>query len=162
MSDQSPRDRLMSGTSWEAFCDTLKAAGQTILADGSPDEPIDRAEGFRYLSRLTRADNPDNYYQSASLSGKNEYRITGTRGTIHYLGFATQTGGVASSGQTGAASGADCSLRSVSPDRRASSPRPVVATTGNTGTSDSCADSASKSMDRPNTMSSCSGPTQDE
>jgi hypothetical protein len=141
MSDASPRDRLMSGKSWEEFCDTLKAAGHTILSEGSPEEPIDRAEGFRYLSRLTRAalenfveyadpdapvlhrpvhetakigaDNPDNYYQSASLSGKHEYRITGTRGTIHYLGFATQTGGVASSGdssQSGYLEGSDLEL----------------------------------------------------
>lgn len=128
MSDQEATDRLMSGKSWEEFCDTLKSAGQTILAESQPDTPLDRAEGFRYLSRLTRAaletfvehadplapalhrpvhetakigaDNPDNYYQTASLSGDYEYRITGTRGSIHYLDFATQSGGVASSGDS--------------------------------------------------------------
>ncbi len=55
MSDESPAQRLVSGKSWEEFCDTLRAAGQTILAEGSPTDPLDRAEGFRYLSRLTRA-----------------------------------------------------------------------------------------------------------
>ncbi len=138
MSDESPAQRLISGKSWEEFCDTLRAAGQTILAEGSPSDPLDRAEGFRYLSRLTRAaletfveyadplapvlhrpvhetakigaDNPDNYYQHASLSGRHDYRIRGKRGTIHYLGFATQTAGVASSGdsrQTGYLEGGD-------------------------------------------------------
>jgi hypothetical protein len=137
MADES-RQRLVDGTSWAEFCDTLKSAGQVIVADGSPDDLLDRAEGFRYLSRLTRAaletfieyadplapvlhrpihetakigaDNPDNYYQHATLSGQHEYRITGTRGTIHYLGFATQTAGVANAGdshQGGYLEGAD-------------------------------------------------------
>ncbi len=141
MSDESPAQRLLSGKSWEEFCDTLRAARQTILAEGSPSDPLDRAEGFRYLSRLTRAaletfveyadplapvlhrpvhetakigaDNPDNYYQHASLSGRHDYRIRGKRGTIHYLGFATQTSGVASSGdsrQTGYLEGADLEI----------------------------------------------------
>ncbi len=135
------RKRLMTGRSWEEFCDTLKAAGQTILAGGSPSEDIDRAEGFRYLSRLARAaletfveyndpdapvlhrpvhetakigaDNPDNHYQHATLSGRHTYRITGSRGTIHYLGLATQTGGVASSGdsvQSGYLEGSDLEI----------------------------------------------------
>ncbi len=55
MSEDSPLQRVMSGESWEDFCDALKGAGQTILAEGSPDNPLDRAEGYRYLSRLTRA-----------------------------------------------------------------------------------------------------------
>jgi hypothetical protein len=128
MTASSASERVMTGKSWEEFCDTLKTAGQTILAEGSPDNPLDRAEGFRYLTRLARAaletfieyadprapvlhrpihetakigaDNPDNYYQHASISGRYEYRITGTRGTIEYLGFATQSAGVANSGDS--------------------------------------------------------------
>ena len=119
---------MLSGESWESFCDTLKSAGKTILADGQPDTPLDRAEGFRYLSRLTRAaletfvefsdplapvlnrpvhetakigaDNPDNYYQHATISGAYEYEITGTRNTIAYLDFATQSDGVAGAGDS--------------------------------------------------------------
>jgi hypothetical protein len=122
----------------------LKTAGQTIVGEGSPDDPLDRAEGLRYLSRLTRAaletfvefadplapvlhrpvhetakigaDNPDNYYQHASLSGKHEYRITGTRGTIHYLDFATQTRGVASSGDSRQGGHLDASALEIAPD----------------------------------------------
>ena len=128
MSEASALERVMTGKSWEDFCDTLKSAGQTILAEGSPDNALDRAEGFRYLSRLTRAaleafleyadplapvlhrpihetakigaDNPDNYYQHATLSGAYEYRIRGQRGTIHYLDFGTQSAGVASTGDS--------------------------------------------------------------
>ncbi len=118
----------MTGESWEQFCDALKGAGKTVLAKGQPDSPLDRAEGFRYLSRLTRAaletfveysdalapvlnrpvhetakigaDNPDNYYQHATISGAHEYVIKGKRNTIQYLDFATQSAGVASSGDS--------------------------------------------------------------
>ena len=37
MSDPTAADRLMTGKSWEEFCDTLKSAGRTILAEGSPE-----------------------------------------------------------------------------------------------------------------------------
>ncbi|MBW2425349.1 MAG: DUF1214 domain-containing protein [Deltaproteobacteria bacterium] len=128
MGEESGYERLMTGRSWEAFCDTLKGAGQTILAAESPTDPLDRAEGYRYLSRLARAaletfvehadplapvlhrpvhetakigaDNPDNYYQHATISGHHEYRIRGQRNTIHYLDFGTQSAGVASSGDS--------------------------------------------------------------
>jgi hypothetical protein len=116
----------MDGRTWEEFCDSLKAAGSVILGDGSPQDPFDRAEGFRYLARLTRAglesflecadplapelrcvahetvkmgaDNPDNYYQSAPVNGKCEYKISGTRGTVHYLGFGSQAGNYGATG----------------------------------------------------------------
>ena len=52
MQEESPRERLMTGKSWEDFCDTLKGAGQTILSEGSPERSLDRAEGFRYLSQI--------------------------------------------------------------------------------------------------------------
>jgi len=111
----------MDGKTWNDFCDALKMAGLVVLRDGAPADPLTRAEGFRYLSRLLRAgletfvehadprapvlqrpvhetvkmgaDNPDNYYQHASISGAYEYRITGTRGTVRTLSFATQSGG---------------------------------------------------------------------
>jgi len=118
--------RVMDGVAWAEFCDALKAAGATILGEGSPNNPLDRAEGFRYLSRLARAglegcieyadpqapellrlchetikmgaDNPDNLYQSAPIRGKYAYRISGTRGTVHYLGLGTYEGGYGATG----------------------------------------------------------------
>ncbi len=112
--------RIVSGEAWEEFCDTLKAAGASLKFPGTPQDPFNQAEGYRYLSRLVRAglegfledadpraptlkrvvhetvkmgaDNPDNYYQNASISGAHEYRIRGNRGTVHYLAFGTQAG----------------------------------------------------------------------
>lgn len=127
MGDKSdPIGRILDGTSWNAFCDSLKAAGAVVLADSSPDDPLSRAEGWRYLTRLLRAaletfveaadpqapelnrivhetvkmgmDNPDNIYQSAPIDGRFTYRITGTRGTVHYLGFGTQAGNYGATG----------------------------------------------------------------
>jgi hypothetical protein len=144
VSNRDAVERIMSGRSWEEFCDTLKSAGQTILAEGQPANELDRSEGFRYLSRLTRAalesfveyadplapvlhrpvhetakigaDNPDNYYQTAALRGDCEYRISGSRGTIHYLDFATQSGGVASSGDSVQGGHLDAADLAIEPD----------------------------------------------
>ena len=44
------------------------------------------------------ADNPDNHYYNAQVSGDYEYRITGKRNTIHYLGFFTQNGNYGTTG----------------------------------------------------------------
>jgi hypothetical protein len=112
--------RIVDGTSWEEFCDVLKQAGSVILDPSAPADPYDRAEGWRYLTRLTRGaletfveasdaqapefrrtasetikmgmDNPDNVYLSAPVRGSYEYRISGNRGTVHYLGFGSQAG----------------------------------------------------------------------
>jgi hypothetical protein len=138
MGEDGARERIQKGISWEEFCDTLKAAGQTILHPDAPGDDLTRAEGFRYLSRLARAsleafmeysdplapvlfrpvhetikmgaDNPDNYYQWAAISGEHEYRISGSRGSIHYLGLGTYAGFYGSggrSGQTGYLEGRD-------------------------------------------------------
>ena len=46
--------RVMEGQSWRDFCRALEAAGDIVLARTTPASPIDRAEGYRYLTRLTR------------------------------------------------------------------------------------------------------------
>ena len=48
----SDDELLSSGEAWRNYCDRLKAAGESIIADGFPNEPRDRAEGFRWLTRL--------------------------------------------------------------------------------------------------------------
>lgn len=111
-------ERVTSGASWRDFCDRLRDAGEGVLR--GPSDPLTRAEGFRYVSRLARAgletfvehneplaptlvrvvhetvkmgaDNPDNFYQNACISGRHRYRIVGKRNSVHYLGFATQIG----------------------------------------------------------------------
>ena len=118
--DDSAAHRVVSGKSWDEFCDTLKAAGAALQYPGTPRDPLNQAEGYRYLSRIARAgltafiehadanapvlhrvvdeitklgaDNPDNYYQTAALNGDYEYKISGRRNTVAYLSFGTQSG----------------------------------------------------------------------
>jgi hypothetical protein len=118
---------VVSGRVWDEFCDTLKRAGQQILRPEAPATVLDRAEGFRYLSRLLRiglemhlefadpdfpgfflpshetgkigADNPDNQYLFARINGNLEYRISGERGSVSYLSFGTQKGGYETNGR---------------------------------------------------------------
>jgi hypothetical protein len=112
---------------WADFCDALKNAGAQVLRPEAAATPLDRAEGWRYLTRLLRiglemhlefadpdfpgffapshetgkigADNPDNLYLMARLNGANEYVISGERGSVSYLSFGTQKGGYETDGR---------------------------------------------------------------
>jgi hypothetical protein len=96
-------DDVISGRAWEQFCDSLKRAGAQVLRAEAPASELDRAEGYRYLTRLLRlglemhleyadpdfpgffapshetakigADNPDNLYLMARLNGRHEYVV---------------------------------------------------------------------------------------
>jgi hypothetical protein len=113
-------ERIVSGKAWSDFCDHLKTAGVALLYPGAPRDAFSQAEGVRYLSRLTRAaleayveygdvefpelrrmvhetvklgaDNPDNHYLNAQISGQYDYKIIGKRNSIDYIGFFTQNG----------------------------------------------------------------------
>ena len=110
--------RIVDGSAWNELCDRLREAGGVVQR--GPSDPLTRAEGYRYLTRLLRAgletfvehadplaptlrrpvhetikmgnDNPDNHYFHASISGAHTYRLRGKRNSVHYLGFATQAG----------------------------------------------------------------------
>ena len=118
---------VISGAIWEEFCDSLKETGKQILRQEAPADAFTRAEGWRYLTRLTRialdmhmecadpdfpnfyrpshetakigADNPDNYYERAQINGNYDYKITGKRGTVPYLQFMTMGGGYGEDGK---------------------------------------------------------------
>lgn len=109
---------VVSGAGWRQFCGALEAAGAAVLRATGPQDPFDRAEGWRYLSRLSRialemmlecadpdfpvfysashdtvkifAPNPDNDYLNATISGEREYRLWGNRGSVPYLSFGTK------------------------------------------------------------------------
>ena len=126
MSPDDAMARVLTGRTWEAFCDRLKEAGQVVLRSDTPATEIDRAEGWRYLSRLTRvalemmlehadpdfptfysashptakigADNPDNLYLNAAVAGDREYRLKGVRGTVPFLSFGTKANRYATQG----------------------------------------------------------------
>lgn len=104
--------------SWSAYCRRTEAAARRVLA-ASPDDPLDRAEGLRYVGRIARygftrfveesdpahpvvtkslpklgGDNPDYVYSVACLSGEWEYRLKGRLGDSAYLGLGTYHGDV--------------------------------------------------------------------
>ena len=112
-----PIERVETGRAWSDFCDLLRDAGAILRRDDLGLDTFDRAEGLRYLARLTQnglasflenpgprhpvfrtlpehcgfgLDNPDNVYSSAGINPALDYRILGTRGTIAYLSLAAQ------------------------------------------------------------------------
>jgi len=129
-SGRTPREyhaaRVVSGRSWDEFCDSLKAAGAAVGMTGTAKDARSQAEGYRYLTRLLRggleaflefgdpafpelrrtvhetvkigADNPDNAYYNAAVSGEYSYRIWGSRGTVRRLSFHMQRGSYGSTG----------------------------------------------------------------
>jgi hypothetical protein len=145
-SDADALRRLMDGSAWAEFCDALKAAGAIVLAPTAPADPLDRAEGFRYLTRLTRAafesfleagdpeapefrspvgatikmgmDNPDNVYLSAPVNGSLDYRISGRRGSVHYLGFGSQAGNYGATGSLPTTGYLEAKDMQIAPDGR--------------------------------------------
>lgn len=136
---------IMDGTAWARYCDTLKLAGLAVMRESAPSSPLDRAEGFRYLARLTRvgleafversdplaptlfrpvhetvkmgADNPDNHYFWAAVSGEHDYRVSGSRGTVNYLGLGTYVGSYGS-GRTDETGYVEAKDLAVGPDGR--------------------------------------------
>ncbi len=130
--------------SWERFCEALKQAGNHILRPDAPDSPLDRAEGWRLLSRYARLGlqmmlehgdpdfpvfyaasdetikvflpNPDNLYANASIAGDREYRIRGRRGTVAYLSFGTKANRYAIDGTMASTGELDAADMQVEPD----------------------------------------------
>ncbi|MDG2335350.1 MAG: hypothetical protein P8Q97_14090 [Myxococcota bacterium] len=116
---RSAHERLVKGEAWDDFCETLKVAGRVI--EGFGDEPSDqeRAEWYRYLTRMIRnglermvencevdrprlrdapwrqsinVQSPDqDHLMCEFVDGSYEYRITGNRGTLPYFVMATWT-----------------------------------------------------------------------
>ena len=126
MNDKTAEERVIDGSSWAEFCDALKAAGQVVQSEKAPKDAFNQAEGYRYLTRLLRAglesflefgdsaypvlrcgahetikmgaDNPDNRYESCSVNAQYDYRLSGTRGSVDYLGFGAVINKYASGG----------------------------------------------------------------
>jgi hypothetical protein len=135
---------VADGTAWREFCRTLERTGEVILRDRSPRDPLDRAEGFRYLSRLTRlalekfvenadprtprfyrlshetgkigCDNPDSFYQNAEISGAHEYRLHGRLGSVPYLGIGAYYGNYGSDARSGCSGYLEGGDLEVAPD----------------------------------------------
>jgi hypothetical protein len=108
------------GRVWDELTDSLRQSNRLVLGDGVPDAPRDRAEGFRYLTRLFAAglvtcvefadpdypefgrmidtsmkwglDCPDCLYLYASVRGDAEYRISGHRGSANHIDIQVNFG----------------------------------------------------------------------
>jgi hypothetical protein len=136
--------RVVDGSAWRDFCRALEGAGEVVFSDRTPADPFERAEGMRYLTRLLRAglesfvessdpchprffqlsnetikignDNPDNTYHNCNISGRHDYRITGTRGTIPYLSFGTKAGTYEKDGEMAPTGQIDSGQMKIEPD----------------------------------------------
>lgn len=112
--------RLLDGTAWREWCQRLAAVGDTILADGYPDTARDRAEGFRWLTRLAihalqmevesgdplhpefvryetpdnqwGGPNPDNVYLRANIAAGQRYRVWGNLKGVRQAIFSLHEG----------------------------------------------------------------------
>lgn len=137
-------DKVMSGEAWRDFCRKLEKAGDVVLAADAAATPIDRAEGYRYLTRLLRialemnlefadpdfpafyqashqtgkigADNPDNHYLNATVTGDRTYRISGNRGTVPILTFGSKANRYAIDGTMASTGELDVEEMEIGPD----------------------------------------------
>lgn len=112
------RGRLLSGQAWDDFCDTLKVAGRHIAQIGGPLSDLDRAEWYRFMTRLARSSmerllenaeptrprlrdmvwrqsinvqTVDQDHLMCQFDAARDYLVTGTRGTIPYFVMAILT-----------------------------------------------------------------------
>ena len=103
---------------WHDFCDRLKAAGDLVFKDTNAPHPLQRADGFRFLTqnlgqafdlaletkdtrypvihpfcgpgRKLGGDNADFVYLQAWIDGESTYKISGHRGTARFINFTVQ------------------------------------------------------------------------
>ena len=112
MATDAAAGRLLTGAAWGDFCETLKVAGRMIDHFGDQPSDLDRAEWYRFLTRLTRSglerlvengeptrprlrdmvwrqsinfQTVDQDHLMCQFDEARDYVITGTRGTIPYF-----------------------------------------------------------------------------
>lgn len=115
MQESTSQNDLRSA--WYDFCDRLKDGAAIVLDPDRPMDDVDRAEGIRALLRRLASDtsrvleggdhehpqlawfhpfkngqdNPDGLYQAAEIDLSRTYRLSGTVGTVCYLGITAMT-----------------------------------------------------------------------
>jgi hypothetical protein len=72
---------------WARVTVQLAEAGARIEALTEGRDPVERAEGYRFLTRKFYGDCPDTMYHRATLRSGLGYRISGQRGGCIYLAF---------------------------------------------------------------------------
>ena len=139
------RDKVVSGRAWTEFCRALEEVGALVLDSRAPDDPLDRAEGYRFLMRLVRYgfegfleyndplhpqlhrgshetikiihENPDNLYLGARVDGRHRYRVWGKLGTARWMSFNVHAGAFGAGGR-GTAEALDARALALGPERR--------------------------------------------
>jgi hypothetical protein len=118
MSNAKAAERLLSGQAWEDYCEVLKIAGRMIDEFGDEPSDLDRAEWYRFISRLTRSSierlienaeptrprlrdmvwrqsinvqSVDQDHLMCQFDEARDYKITGSRGTLPYFVMAALT-----------------------------------------------------------------------
>jgi hypothetical protein len=109
--------RLLSGRAWDDYCELVRRAGHMVDRFGEEADELDRAEWYRFVTRLmrngferfmenTEAERPrlrdapwrqginfqspdQDHLLAEFLDGQHDYRITGNRGTIPYFVLAS-------------------------------------------------------------------------
>ncbi len=117
--EQAAQQRLVSGRAWDDFCETVRQAGHVVDQFGDDISDLDRAEWYRFLTRLLRNgferfmenceperprlrdapwrqginfQSPDQDHLLAEfVDGRHDYRISGNRGTLPYFVIASWT-----------------------------------------------------------------------
>lgn len=112
-------ERLLSGRAWDDFCETVRQAGHMVDRFGAEADTLDRAEWYRFMTRLMRNgferflenceperprlrdtpwrqsinfQSPDqDHFLAEFVDGRHDYWITGNRGTIPYFVLAAWT-----------------------------------------------------------------------
>jgi hypothetical protein len=112
------QQRLLTGRAWDDFCDIIRLAGRAVDTWGDDVGPLDRAEYYRFLSRVMRnaferfvenceparprfrdvpwrstinIQSPDQDHLLCEFDHPYDYRITGRRGTVPYFILAEHT-----------------------------------------------------------------------
>jgi hypothetical protein len=134
------------GAVWSDFCRQLAAAGELVLSGSADANPLERAEGYRFLTRLLRggleqfvehadpahprlfanshetlkviAENPDNLYRYARVDPRFEYRVRGTRGGSTWLSFNIHGGAFGAPASQGTAGALTHKQMRFEPDGR--------------------------------------------
>jgi hypothetical protein len=121
--DHDPFDLTAARAAWAQFADILGGADAVLDWPGLELDDLDRAEGLRYLARMTEVaidaqlgtrssehpafrvlsngfgmDNPDNRYIGTPVDPRFDYVVRGRVGTLSYLSFAAQNQNFSNSG----------------------------------------------------------------
>lgn len=112
-------EALLDGSAWRRFTERLGALDGHVRSTLAPSDPATRADGYRYLCMLLRNafdvaiedidpdrpriawltrrnkigwDCPDALYANVAIRDDAVYRITGVRGSVHFLGLQVMAG----------------------------------------------------------------------